>query len=264
MKLVGNATQILYIGHDWRSAGSAQFWQTKLFAIMTYVTIQGDCIDRVTAQNGDRVLFEGLRHQDPHPSTRWRGIGKPTAAAWAAAAAAHFTHRRTKSPETDDDLGKQCRSARWLETHRRSGPGTWKPEATWMWILISVTTRSAQMHSRKTKLWKKNSQTRIHRPLKESKLVHIQFVFAKIWRRRRSSQALFEIDNVEVIELKTSMVQCPWCVHYVFKETILCACGKHFRPDLDLMRRIKAAFEILKARCVRTSAITARGLPSWS
>ena len=37
-----------------------QCWQTKSFAIMTYVTIAGDCIDRVTAQNGDRVMFERL------------------------------------------------------------------------------------------------------------------------------------------------------------------------------------------------------------
>ena len=37
-----------------------QLWQTKSFAIMTYVTIPGDCIDCVTAQNGDRVLFERL------------------------------------------------------------------------------------------------------------------------------------------------------------------------------------------------------------
>ena len=28
-----------------------EFWQTKSFAIMTYATIQGDCIDCVTAQN---------------------------------------------------------------------------------------------------------------------------------------------------------------------------------------------------------------------
>ena len=36
-------------------------------------------------------------------------------------------------------------------------------------------------------------------------------------------------------------------------------CGNHIRPDLDMMRRINAAFEILKAPCFRTSAITVRG-----
>ena len=43
------------------------------------------------------------------------------------------------------------------------------------------------------------------------------------------------------------------------RRTILCQCGKHIRPDLDMMRRIKAAFEILKAPCFRMSAIIARG-----
>ena len=42
------------------------------------------------------------------------------------------------------------------------------------------------------------------------------------------------------------------------RQLILCRCGKNIRPDLDMMRRIKAAFEILKAPCSRTSAITAR------
>ena len=37
-----------------------QIWQTKSFAIMTHATIPGDCIDRVTSQNGERILFEKL------------------------------------------------------------------------------------------------------------------------------------------------------------------------------------------------------------
>ena len=48
--------------------------------------------------------------------------------------------------------------------------------------------------------------------------------------------------NVELIELKTSRIQCPSCLHYVFKGTILCSCGKHIRPDLDMTRRFRAAF----------------------
>ena len=35
-----------------------EFWQTKSFAIMTYAMIPGDCIDRVTSQDRDRVIFE--------------------------------------------------------------------------------------------------------------------------------------------------------------------------------------------------------------
>ena len=36
----------------------ARFWQTKSFATMVYATIPGGRIDRVTAQNGDRVMFD--------------------------------------------------------------------------------------------------------------------------------------------------------------------------------------------------------------
>ena len=35
-----------------------------------------------------------------------------------------------------------------------------------------------------------------------------------------SGQAIFEMGNVELIELKTSRIQCPSCLHYVFKGRI--------------------------------------------
>ena len=60
---------------------------------------------------------------------------------------------------------------------------------------------------------------------------------------QESSQAIFEIGNVELVELKTSMIQCPSCLHYVFEGTLLCRCGKHIRHDLDMRRRIKAALK---------------------
>ena len=44
-----------------------EFWQTKSFAVMTYFTIPGDCIDSVTVQDGDRVLFERLATPRPAP-----------------------------------------------------------------------------------------------------------------------------------------------------------------------------------------------------
>ena len=45
-----------------------EFWQTKSFAIMTFATIPGDCIDRVTSQNGERIDFEKL--DTPRPATK--------------------------------------------------------------------------------------------------------------------------------------------------------------------------------------------------
>ena len=53
-----------------------QFLQTESFAIITYVTVPGDCIDRVTSQNGDRVIFERLATPRPAPKvtlkSNWR------------------------------------------------------------------------------------------------------------------------------------------------------------------------------------------------
>ena len=49
-----------------------EFWQTKSFAIMTYAAIPGDCIDRVTSQNGERVDFERLDTPRPVPKVTWK------------------------------------------------------------------------------------------------------------------------------------------------------------------------------------------------
>ena len=58
---------------------------------------------------------------------------------------------------------------------------------------------------------------------------------------QESGQAIFEMGNVEIIELKISRIQCPSCLHYFFKGTIICSYGKHIRPDQEMIRRIKAA-----------------------
>ena len=75
---------------------------------------------------------------------------------------------------------------------------------------------------------------------------------------QESSQAIFFIGNVQLIGLKTSRIQCPSCLHYVFKGTILCAFGKHIRPHQEMTRRIKAAFEKFKAPHFRASFVDSR------
>ena len=64
-----------------------EFLQTKSFATMTYATIPGDCIDCVTSQNGDRVLFERLETPRPTPEVTLRQNWQSQR---AAAAAFHF------------------------------------------------------------------------------------------------------------------------------------------------------------------------------
>ena len=75
---------------------------------------------------------------------------------------------------------------------------------------------------------------------------------------QETSHANFEMGNVELIELKTYRIQCPSCLHFVFKGTILCACGKHIRPVQEMTRRIKAAFEMFKAPYFRASFVNSR------
>ena len=85
------------------------------------------------------------------------------------------------------------------------------------------------------------------------------------WPRSRwcfiqeSSQAIFDMGNVELTELKKSWIQCPSRLHCVFKVIILCSCGKHIRPDQEMIRGIKQAFEIPRSPFFRTSMLNSRG-----
>ena len=122
-KWTSNQNAVYWAGLKEAQDQGFEFWQTTSFAIMTYFTIPGDCIDRVTPQDGDRELFETACDTKAHTQGHVEAeLAKPAAATAAASAAAHFTHRRTQYLETESNMGKQGRSARRLETHRRSGP----------------------------------------------------------------------------------------------------------------------------------------------
>ena len=47
------------------------------------------------------------------------------------------------------------------------------------------------------------------------------------------SQAIFNVGNVELIQLKNSTIQCPSCLLYIFEGTFLCNCGKLLELDAD-------------------------------
>ena len=61
---------------------------------------------------------------------------------------------------------------------------------------------------------------------------------------KESSRAVFEMGNVKLIELKSS-IQCPSCLHYVLEGTLLCKWSNLMRPGQDVMNWIKEPFEIL-------------------
>ena len=152
---------------------------------------------------------------------------------------------------------------------RISPTGNWCiPLRTSLW-----THKSTHMHSWKTMLWKMNSQRRIQKQLKESKVVRTKFVFVMTWRKRRwclaKNPAKLSSRWVTWNSLNWRIPgnQCPSCLHNVFKGSILCACGKHITPDQETIRRFKAAFEILRAPCFRASVLNSRsfkhGPDSW-
>ena len=66
------------------------------------------------------------------------------------------------------------------------------------------------------------------------------------WRKKtmmfseESSQAVFDVGNVEHIELRKTRTQCPSCLHC-------------------MLRKIKQSFEILRAPYFRTSTLNSRG-----
>ena len=156
------------------------------------------------------------------------------------------THKRTKSLETEGDLGKQGRNARRLETHHRSGPSFGTPEA--IHFSNGRGCEFLKNEAVKEELTDINTKAIGRIKIGSNKIsLREDLAQEKMLFSQEPSDAMFEMGNVELIELEKSMIQCPSCLHYVFKGTILCRCGKHIRPDLDMIRRIKAAFEILKA-----------------
>ena len=62
---------------------------------------------------------------------------------------------------------------------------------------------------------------------------------------KESSCAIFEMGNVELIELKKSSIQCPSCFHYVFEGTFLCNYGELVKLDPDAINGITIAAIII-------------------
>ena len=102
-----------------------ELWQRMSFAIMTYATIPGDCIDRVTSQNGDRVNFKRLETPRPAPKvTLQKKIGRASSSIPLQA-------------QTNSASGNWGQKRRPSWSTRRYGPV--HRSGTWMWIHISVT-----------------------------------------------------------------------------------------------------------------------------
>ena len=220
-----------------------QFWQTKSFAIMAYFTIPGDWIDRVTAQNGDRVFFERLatptkrnwqsqqqqqEQQPPISNTDVPSIWKQ-GATWESLADVQDDSKHIV--EADPVLGnrEQTTSQMNVDTH----------------LSDKEVSTNALVKNEAVKEELTDTNTKA---LKKTKLVQIKFVFAKIWRRRRWCLAKNPAKLFSRWLMWSSLSwRHPWFNSHpayttFFTGTILSRCGKHIRPDLAMMRRIKICF----------------------
>ena len=105
-------------------------------------------------------------------------------------------------------------------------------------------------------LWKKKSQRRTKKQLERFKIgsnktcIREDVVKENMMISQESSQAIFEMGDVELIQLKQSEFTAQNVhtmllkQHFVFFAHVG---GKHIRLDQEMTRHIKAAFEILEA-----------------
>ena len=77
-----------------------------------------------------------------------------------------------------------------------------------------------------------------------------------------SSRAIYEMGNMELIELKqtSATIQCLSCLKHVPKGLNMCPCGVWLRPNHSTMDRIRAAFAALKTLHYRSIVILSRGM----
>ena len=126
-----------------------KFWQTKSFTIMTYATIPGDCIDRLTSQNGERVDLERL--ETPRPV-----LAVTLKKNWQSQQQQHSTSGTDVPSLCMGQKGRtrlEHKTLRTIPQKRTSPTGNWGiPLRTWMWIFISAIRKSTRMHSKKAKL----------------------------------------------------------------------------------------------------------------
>ena len=78
---------------------------------------------------------------------------------------------------------------------------------------------------------------------------------------QESSQAIFEMGNVELIELKNSRIQFPSCLHHALKGTTnyLSMCQIYQTQPGDFSQSVRKAFDVIKTTYFRASHLTSKG-----
>ena len=224
----------------------------------------------MTAQNGDRVLYERLETPRPTPKItlkrNWQS-GSKSSSRSSPISPSIWKQRATweRKAEVQDD-SKHIAEADQV-------PGNQEQRTSQISVDTGLSNQEVSTNALvKNEAVKKELTDTNTKALKESKWVQIKFcirgdlVKEKMVFSQESSQAFFEMGNVELIDLTTSMTNAHYANTTFSKGQFFADAGKHIRPDLDMMRRNRAAFEVLTAPCFRMSAINAgrykRG-PNW-
>ena len=178
-----NTTKMPKTGYDYQKAQDEglEFWQTKSFAIMTYATIP-DSIDRVTVQDGDRVIFERL--ETPRPALK-------------VTLKKNWQSQQQQHSISDTDVRSLCKQD--TKRERQAGAQDVRDHSTEADLAhrkLDHTTSNMDVDTHlgnkevstnallKREAVKEETTETDTKKMKESKLVRTKIVFAKIWRRR--------------------------------------------------------------------------------
>ena len=166
----------------------------------------------MTSQNGERVLFERLETPRLVPKVTLKEN-------WHSQQQQHS--RRTKPLEKGDRKGALGWSTRRFDHLHRVKSSQWNLGQT----SSENTDTFSHAGAVKEEIAEKNTDVMERINIGSNKIcTREDLAKENMMFSQESSQAIFDICNVELMELKNSRIQCSSCPHHVFKGTIMCAC----------------------------------------
>ena len=180
---------------------------------MTYATILGDCIERVTSQDGDKSSKTGTQCNVEKASSSSIPLLAQTFLASGNRRQIGWTRLEHKTLWTTPQK-------------RTSSPGNRKQATSQMNVDTHLSDKEVStnefLENEAVKELSETNTKAIERIKIGSNKICIREDLAKenMMLCQESSQAVFEMGNEELIELKTSRIQCPSCLLYVVKEPL--------------------------------------------
>ena len=231
--------QKVYCHSYWKRNQGAVRW------IITHNPLPGDCIFRVNFEKGDRVWFERLSTQRPAPKVTLKRN-------WLVQQQQQLIRNEVVNSTSKKIAKWESRSGTRDGTRDATGVdiasgNSWHTASN---MDVDIDLR-AQGVAQDAILQDEANMQEINRVKARSNKISIRDDLAKdkMIFSDESSRAVFEMGNVERIELKqtSETIQCLSCLKFVFEGSTVCKCGKLLRPNKSTMDRIREAFEALKA-----------------